>query len=326
MKCKRDNDARSLDHHSLELMRQQAVTASKSGVSVRQIAATFGINVRSVYRWLAHYANGGHAALLAKEIPGRPPKLNRQQFNWLVQVLTDKTPAHFELEPGLWTLALMGEVIKREFAIQLSVSGLGRVMKLIGFSNAKPFQDVSLHSPELLSQWQQNIYTDLRKKAKKVGAQIYFSNHASTPEGHLSSLNMISAVSATGHHKFMLNEGSITADVFIEFLKRLLISVKKPIYLIVDGINVCYSVKVSKFVRDQQGMLELFFFPTKGSTVKKNQRLSNSSKLENGINSSALRLNQKLKQIAWSIEHFTKQLGGQIPLNDCLQRSLEKRH
>lgn len=281
MKCKRDTDARSIDHHSLQVMRQQAVKAAQKGITARQIAASFGINVRSVYRWLADYANGGQAALLAKEIPGRPSKVSPEQLQWLAQALKDKTPLQFKFEFGLWTLGLIGELLKREFGIKLSLSGLSRVMKLIGFSVQKPLYQAWQQDAKLVNQWESEIYPNIRKRAKAAGAEIYFADesgmrsdyHTGTtwsPKGQTPvvsvtgrrfSLNMISAVSPGGKFKFMLNEGTVTSDVFIEFLKRLLIGASKPVYLIVDGHPTHRSAKVKKFVQDQQGMLGLFFLP-----------------------------------------------------------------
>ena len=65
MKCKRSSDGRAIDHHSLQVMRQQAIKAMREGQSAASVAAAFGVNVRSVYRWLADFANGGQNALLA---------------------------------------------------------------------------------------------------------------------------------------------------------------------------------------------------------------------------------------------------------------------
>jgi len=76
MRCKRDTDGRSLDHNSLQVMRQQAVKAVRGGQTVASVAAAYGLNVRTVFRRLAAFSGGGQKALLAKPIPGRPAKLD----------------------------------------------------------------------------------------------------------------------------------------------------------------------------------------------------------------------------------------------------------
>ncbi len=59
MKCKRTSDGRKHDHGVLQVMRQQAVKAIREGQDVSSVAAAYGINVRSVFRWLADFANVG---------------------------------------------------------------------------------------------------------------------------------------------------------------------------------------------------------------------------------------------------------------------------
>lgn len=59
MKCKREPDGRTLDHVSLQTMRIQAIKAVNDGESPRSVAKAFGVNVRSVDRWLAAFASGG---------------------------------------------------------------------------------------------------------------------------------------------------------------------------------------------------------------------------------------------------------------------------
>ena len=77
MKCKRTSDGRALDHHTLEVMRLRAIKAVQEGQLPKNVAACFGVSVRSVFRWLAEHAKGGESALLAKPIPGRPSKLSQ---------------------------------------------------------------------------------------------------------------------------------------------------------------------------------------------------------------------------------------------------------
>ena len=49
--------------------------------------------------------------------------------------------------------------------------------------------------------------------------------------------NLIAAISAQGELRFMLTKGRVTAAVFIEFLRRLLVNATKPILVIVEGIR-----------------------------------------------------------------------------------------
>jgi len=104
MKCKRDSDGRKLDHHTLQVMRQQAVKAVRDGQPVAQVASAFGLNIRTVFSWIAKFADGGQTALLAKPISGRPPKVSADKMRWIAQAVKDNAPQQFKFEFGLWTL------------------------------------------------------------------------------------------------------------------------------------------------------------------------------------------------------------------------------
>ena len=98
-------------------------------------------------------------------------------------------------------------------------------------------------------------YPAIRRRPRREGAQIFFADEAGvrsdfhsgttwgrrgrTPvvssTGARFGANLISAVSAQGQLRFMLTKGRVTAAVFIEFLRRLLINAPAPVFVIVDG-------------------------------------------------------------------------------------------
>jgi transposase len=281
MKCKRTSDGRAHDHHTLQVMRQQAIKAVREGQTVQSVAASFGVNPRSVFRWLADFANGGQNALLAKPIPGRPPKLSAEEMAWISRAVRDHTPQQFKFEFGLWTLTLIRHLINRQFKKELSVSSVHRLMKILGFSAQKPLYQAWQQDPVLVRTWETETYPAIRVEAKRVGATIYFADesgirsdyHTGTtwaPQGQTPvveatgrrfSLNMISAVSAQGEFRFMLHEGSVGANVFLEFLKRLMIGAQKPVFVIVDGHPIHKAKLITAYVDSLGGKLKLFYLP-----------------------------------------------------------------
>jgi transposase len=75
-------------------------------------------------------------------------------------------------------------------------------------------------------------------------------------------MSLISAVTARGHMRFMIKEkGGVNADVFIEFLKRLMVGATHPIFLIVDRGPAHRAKKTKAFVETPGGKLRLFFLP-----------------------------------------------------------------
>ena len=75
-------------------------------------------------------------------------------------------------------------------------------------------------------------------------------------------VNMISAISVQGQLRFMLTEGRVTASVFVDFLKRLMVNAPAPIFLVVDGHPVHRAKTVKAFVKEQSGRLELHYLPS----------------------------------------------------------------
>lgn len=262
-------------------MRQQAVKAVGNGESATSVAKAFGVNVRSVFRWLADYASGGQKALQAKPIPGRPQKVTPDEMRWLAKTIKDETPQQFKFEYALWTLALVGEVLAMQFGKRLSKGSVSRLMRILGFSVQRPLYRAWQQDAELVKQWQATEFPAIRAEAKAVGAVIYFGDEAGmrsdhhagttwapvgqtpvvTATGRRFSMNMISAVSARGDLRFMVHEGNVGASVFRDFLKRLMVGAKQPIYLVVDGHPIHKAKLVRDFVAAREGKLKLFYLP-----------------------------------------------------------------
>jgi transposase len=259
----------------------QAVKAVREGQAVASVAAAYGLNVRTVFRWLSQFVDGGQNALLAKPIPGRPPKVTPEEMRWIARAVRDETPQQFKFPYGLWTLSLVGKLIERQFGKSLSLASVSRIMRLLGFSAQKPLYQAWQQDPVLVQKWESETYPEIRREARRAGASIYFADESGirsdyhtgttwapvgqTPvlnvTGRRFSLNMISAVSPRGEFRFMVHQGTVTAAVFKRFLQRLLVGAKRPIYLIVDGHPTHKAKLVRSYVESTQGRLKLFFLP-----------------------------------------------------------------
>lgn len=281
MRCKKTVDARSYSHEALEQLRRDSVKRVQAGESPEAVASGLGINRRTIYRWLAAYHYGGEEALAAKPITGAPPKLDAKAMARLSRMIRDKTPQQFKFEYALWTLALIRELISRQFDVRLSEVSVGRLMKRLGFSAQRPLYRAWQQNPELVQSWQETEYLKIAARAKKEGALIFFADEAGVRSDHHAGttwspvgqtpivkatgarfgFNMLSAVNAQGHFRFMTVEGTVTATVFREFLKRLLVGVQRKVFLIVDGHPAHKAKLVRTFVADNAERIELFFLP-----------------------------------------------------------------
>jgi len=264
-----------------QALRNQAIKAVRKGRRVADVADAFGVTERTLYRWLARYANEGQRGLENRPRSGRPPKVTAEEMAWIGKTVQEGTPQQLKLPYALWTLSLIRELIRRHLGKTLALSSVSRIMKLLGFSAQKPLYQAWQQDPVLVRQWETESYPEIRAEARRMGATIYFADESGirsdyhtgttwapvgqTPvvsvTGRRFSLNMISAVSPQGEFRFMLHEGSVTAKVFKTFLQRLLAGAEHPIFLVVDGHPIHKSRLVRDFVKSTNGRLRLYFLP-----------------------------------------------------------------
>ena len=277
----RKNDARRLDHATLEALRERAVQSVQDGESPETVARALRINRSSIYSWLAQYRRGGWGALKAKPLFGRPPKLDGKKLKWVYHVVTE-SPLQMKFEYALWTREMVAVVIKRKFNIVLSPASVGRLLAQLGITCQKPLHRALERDEALVQQWLKKEYPRIKTLAKRENAEIYFGDAAHMRSDHHSGrtwgkkgetpivvstgarygMSLISAITSRGHMRFMIKEkGGVNADVFIEFLKRLMVGAKNKIFLIVDRGPAHIAKKTQTFVASLGGRLKLFHFP-----------------------------------------------------------------
>ena len=274
-------DGRKIGHEALEEIRIRAVRAVQSGQSPEVVIAALGMCRTNIYKWLAAYRAGGLDALKAKKLNGRPKKLSAKQLAWIYKAITGGNPMQYAFEFALWTRELIQELIRRKFKIRLSLPSISRLLHQLGLTPQKPLFKAYQQNKERVEKWLKKEYPRIKKLAKKEGATIYFADEAGirsdfhsgttwAPKGKTPvveatgarfKVSMISAVSAQGQMRFMVVDGTIGAEVFIDFLKRFLVGQTKPSYLVVDCSRTHRAKIVSEFVSQTSGLLRLFFLP-----------------------------------------------------------------
>jgi len=276
------NDARSLDHATLEAMRERAVRSVQNGESPEVVARVIGVNRSTMYSWLAQYRRGGWRALKAKPLFGRPPKLDGRKLKWIYDTVTQKNPLQLKFAFALWTREMVAKLIKEKFNIPLSLVSVGRLLAQLGISCQKPLYHALERDEALVQQWLKREYPRIKALARREKADIYFGDAAHMRSDHHAgrtwgkkgetpvvlssgarySMSLISAVTSRGHMRFMIKEeGGVNAEVFIEFLRRLMIGSKNSIFLIVDRGPAHIAKKTKAFVASLGGRLRLFYLP-----------------------------------------------------------------
>jgi transposase len=262
--------------------RLRVVQLLKEGNDAELLAEMFGVSRAIIFRWQQKYDEGGPAALETKKTPGPASRLSPTQMSKLYAMITGSDPRQLEFEFGLWTRKIVRDLIRREFGVKFSEVQVGRLLKKMGLSAQRPLYRAYQRDPERVEEWKKAIYPKIRKLAAEEGASIFFEDEAGlrtdhhagttwgpvgqTPvvikTGERKSISMVSAISPRGELRFRVQEGTMNADRFIDFLKALLDSVEGKIFLIVDGHPVHKARKVKKFVDEESdGRLKMFFLP-----------------------------------------------------------------
>jgi transposase len=276
------DDARKLDHATLEALRIRGVQSVQDGESPEAVARTLRIASRTIYSWLAQYRRGGWGALKAKPLAGRPPKLDDKKLKWIYNAVAQKNPLQFRFQFALWTRDMVATLIKQKYGIRLAANSVGRLLAQLGITPQKPLHRAIERDETLVQKWLKVEYPKIKKMAKAQGADIYFGDAAHIRSDHHAGctwgkkgetpivmatgarhgMSLISAITSKGHMRFMIKQsGGVNAEVFIEFLKRLLIGAKRRIFLIVDRGPAHRAKKTKAFVEALGGRLKLFFLP-----------------------------------------------------------------
>ncbi len=298
----RTNDARKLDHKTLEAIRTRAVEQVQAGESPETVIKALGFSRACIYNWLAAYRAGGWQALHAKPLKGRPKKISGSQMKWIYTTVTLKNPMQYKFEFALWTRGMIRSLIHQKYGIKLSLPSVGRLLAQLGLTCQKPLMRAFQQNPALVEKWLREEYPQIRSKAKRIGAEIYFGDEAGVrsdfhsgktwaPKGQTPIIrttgarfgfNMISAVSPKGHMRFMVVQGRVAARQFCDFLRRLVFKTEKPIFLILDGHPVHRSAKVKNIVESMKGKLQIFFLPPYSPELNPDEHVWNDLK-NNGI-------------------------------------------
>jgi transposase len=249
--------------------------------AVHEVARIFNIPQRTVFNWLARYRSGGWDGLKEGSRRGRPRKLSGLDMSWLYFAITQGAPLNYKFDFCLWTLNIIRAVIKQERGIELSKSAVSRLLNHLGLSPQRPLYKSYKQDPKKIEKYLSRTYPEVVKKAKEMGAEIYFVDEAAvrsdahrgltwgpigeTPvvrdSGGRFGFKLISAVTARGDMRFSTIEGTMNSARFIHFLKKLRKDAGRPIIVIADNARYHHSKETSQFLEEHSDDYIMAFLP-----------------------------------------------------------------
>ena len=316
---------------TLTELRKRGVAAVQAGESPESVAAALGVNLRTVFRWLAQYRQGGWGKLEARKRGGRPPKLDGSAMRWIYKTVVDKTPLQLNFPFALWTAVMVQALIVNRFGVHLSRSSVSRLLHQLGLSAQRPLWRAYQQNPEAVQRWLTEDFPEIQRRARRAGAQVFFADEAGVRSDYHSgttwgkrgqtpivsstgarfAINIISAVSAQGELRFMITKGRATATVFIDFLKRLLVNATGPVFVIADGHSTHRAKLVERFVATQQGRLALFILPPYSPELNPDEYVWNDLK-NHGIGRKVITSLTQMRHAVLSHLHQLQKLPGVV--------------
>jgi len=276
-------DARHLTAEAQQDLRLRVVRAIvEKRMTQAEAVRSFGVGKTSVWRWMKAYRSGGMRRLESRQ-RGRKKRSSLQghQAATTVRLITDRCPDQLKLPFALWTRQAVADLIAQRWGVQLSVWTIGRYLKKWGFTPQKPLRRAYEQDPAAVQTWLDEEYPAIAKRAKAEGAEIHWGDEMGLRSDHQAGTsygakgqtpvvpatgqrfrcNMISTVTNRGQLAFMVFRQRFTADVMIEFLRRLRRHAKRKVFLIHDRHPVHQAKKVTGWLDRHRDDVERFFLP-----------------------------------------------------------------
>jgi transposase len=283
MLCNMKRDGRALDHQTLETIRMMAIERVREGERPSDVIAGYGFNRTTIYKWIqaALQPGVGMRALQSKPATGRPRTLTAAQERQVFRWINGRDPRQYGLDFGLWTRAVVVQLIEQKFGIQLGLTAVGEMLAKLGLTPQKPLQRAYQRDPQAIERWQHETYPAIVGKARAQGAEILFWDESGfradtvhgktwgvrgqTPivhrPGQRQSISAASAVSARGAFWFCTYAGALNGELFVELLKKLMRGRKRPLHLVLDGLPAHNSPIVRDYLASTNGKLTFHFLP-----------------------------------------------------------------
>lgn len=310
-------DGRTLDHKALEHLRILAVKrVLEGGERPGTVAISLGLCRTSIYPWLRTFHDQGWEALAESIAEGPACKLADKQRQQVKRWILGKDPRQYGFDFGLWTRRIVQNLIKNRMNIDVGLTAVGRLLARLDITPQKPLRRAYERDPKAVKLWLDQTYPQLKRRAKRLGAKIFFLDEAGfqsdpplqrtyglkgkTPvvetSGQRQSINVISAVNARGQFWAATYEGKLHAESFVLFLQDFMKNRgPEKVVLVMDGHPAHKAKTVQRYVASLKGQLELYALPAYAPDLNPDEFVWSHMK-SNGVSKKPLQKNESLRE------------------------------
>lgn len=309
-------DGRTLAHKALEHRRKLAVQrVLEDGEDPSEVMRSLGLCRTSIYPWLRKFHEEGWDALVERIAQGREPKLNDKQRERVKRWILGKDPRQYGFEFGLWTRRIVQTLIKDKMKVELGLTAVGRLLASLEITPQKPLRRAYERDPVAVDLWLKKTYPLLKKRAKRLGATIFFLDEAGfqsdpplgrtyglkgqTPlvvtSGQRQSINVISAVTARGEFWAATYTWKLNAETFVAFRQNFMKGRRGKAFLVVDGHPAHKANTVKLYIQSLAGRLELHFLPPYAPDLNPDELVWSHMKT-NGVSKKPLKKNESMRE------------------------------
>ena len=116
----------------------------------------------------------GHQGVAFDKGDGAAAQLDTETEWQVLRWVNGRDPRQYGLDFGLWTRAVVAELIQKKFNVTLGLTAVGELLAKLGLTPQKPLQQAYQRDPQAIEKWQRETYPEIARLAREQQAEIFF--------------------------------------------------------------------------------------------------------------------------------------------------------
>ena len=294
-------DLRTCSPETIFELKKVVVNHKKQGFNNSEIERMVGVDRNSVSKFWDEFENIGSIVkpLIRGRKVGEQKKLSSEQEQEIKKLIVDNTPDQLKFDCFLWDLRSVQGLIKEKYRLELGKETVREYLISWGMSSQRPSKQAYKQNAKAVEEFKNVEFPQVQRLAKAENAEIFFAdesgiyNTAFNPRGYApvgqtpvvkvevkkEKVNVMAAISLSGHRKFLAYEEKTTQQKLIEFMKALISDQqrrkRKKVFLFLDNLPVHHGQLVKDFLKENQDKIKVFYFPSYSPELNPQELLNN---------------------------------------------------